>query len=394
MKIIYNIKNKILCDYPFTHFEINNPNGDVTFCCNHNMVLGNVNNNTIEEIWNSEKYQEVRRKFLDGKIFEICDKSCPVLNGWKDYEKLDWYKKLPPDSEVYQNAALNDKEISEGKFLLESKPRWIRFASSYRCNLKCYHCFQEENRNEQKKLPENFYRNLYNYFSTLQVLFFYGGEPLIEKENIHLLEYISRNNFLLKLFIVTNGLLFNYKIKEIFNLINIGVIAISLDSCSKKLYEELRYPGKWDDLILNLEYISVLKKKKDFLFNVGFTLNKKNIFELVDFIKFSKKFNAFPGMQFAGNTFSKPEFRNKYEIYSKKDFEIANNKISEAKQFLNAEYANVPDYVKKNFEYMADYSKKMITERTFWNIIIQKAKRKINIYKNKISNFLTVGIYD
>ncbi len=41
---------KLLCDYPFTHFEVNNPNGDVTFCCNHNMVLGNVNNNSVEEI--------------------------------------------------------------------------------------------------------------------------------------------------------------------------------------------------------------------------------------------------------------------------------------------------------------------------------------------------------
>ena len=43
-------------------------NGDVILCCQdwkHTIVIGNIEDNTIEEIWNSQKYNEIRNSLYD-----------------------------------------------------------------------------------------------------------------------------------------------------------------------------------------------------------------------------------------------------------------------------------------------------------------------------------------
>lgn len=57
-------------------------NGDVIFCCQdwkHSIVLGNISNNTIEEIWNSEKYNNLRNALYNRNCQtpELC-KNCKL----------------------------------------------------------------------------------------------------------------------------------------------------------------------------------------------------------------------------------------------------------------------------------------------------------------------------
>lgn len=59
-------------------------NGDVILCCNdfdRSLILGNVNKSSIKDIWNSEKYQEIRRLFHQGRINEI-----PVCRSCSEWE--------------------------------------------------------------------------------------------------------------------------------------------------------------------------------------------------------------------------------------------------------------------------------------------------------------------
>jgi radical SAM protein with 4Fe4S-binding SPASM domain len=52
------------------------PGGDATPCCVFGTpVLGNVNNNTVEEIWNGELYKEFRRRFRSSDPVDCC-KNC------------------------------------------------------------------------------------------------------------------------------------------------------------------------------------------------------------------------------------------------------------------------------------------------------------------------------
>ncbi len=67
---------KFVCMYPCSHFEINNPNGDVTMCCNNNTVLGNVNDGSIGEIWNEKGFQAARARMLDeGRCGQVANLS-------------------------------------------------------------------------------------------------------------------------------------------------------------------------------------------------------------------------------------------------------------------------------------------------------------------------------
>jgi radical SAM protein with 4Fe4S-binding SPASM domain len=57
--------------------------GNVVPCTqisNNELVLGNVNENTLEEIWNGPKYEELRKMHVTGKFSKDhkCDKKCDM----------------------------------------------------------------------------------------------------------------------------------------------------------------------------------------------------------------------------------------------------------------------------------------------------------------------------
>ncbi|MDA0050232.1 SPASM domain-containing protein [Brachyspira hyodysenteriae] len=62
------VKNKKVCTYLFYSIVINST-GTVSPCCSdwqEKMIIGNVNNQTVREIWNSEKLKELRIQHLTG----------------------------------------------------------------------------------------------------------------------------------------------------------------------------------------------------------------------------------------------------------------------------------------------------------------------------------------
>ena len=309
-------KRPLPCAYPFTHFEVNDPNGDVTFCCNHSRVLGNVNRQSIAEIWNGPEYQAVRRQFLAGRMHEICPRSCPVLAGWKDYEKLDWYRDLPPGDPVRENAERNEREIAAGQAELQSQPRWLRFATSYRCNLKCYHCYQETARRDVRRLPDRFLDEVRTLLPQAQILFLYGGEPLLEEANLALLETLASAPGATRLFLGTNGTVMNERIRAILEQVNLGLLGVSVDSIVPELYEELRAPAKWEYLRSNLDYFARLLRRQRGAYHLGMTINKCNYRELADYIVFADALGALPLFQFAKNASGTQVFRERYEIWT------------------------------------------------------------------------------
>ena len=73
--------SKQYCEFPWLSVSIM-ADGNVVPCTqisNHELVLGNINKNTLEEIWNGKKYQELRRMHISGnfpkghKCNEKCD---------------------------------------------------------------------------------------------------------------------------------------------------------------------------------------------------------------------------------------------------------------------------------------------------------------------------------
>lgn len=61
------------CSTPLTTFNIMS-NGDVILCCDdfsNKLILGNVKESSIKEIWNNENYQKIREKLFKGEYKKI-----------------------------------------------------------------------------------------------------------------------------------------------------------------------------------------------------------------------------------------------------------------------------------------------------------------------------------
>ena len=70
------------CSYPFTNLAVNS-DGTVVICCvdwSRGTLVGNVNENSLVDIWNGEPLKRIRRLHLDGKRSEISScKNCMQL---------------------------------------------------------------------------------------------------------------------------------------------------------------------------------------------------------------------------------------------------------------------------------------------------------------------------
>lgn len=71
------------CTEPWLGVLAVETNRDVTFCpCYLQLKIGNLDEASMQEIWNSEQLVELRRDFSRGVLPEMCrDKVCPVARG-------------------------------------------------------------------------------------------------------------------------------------------------------------------------------------------------------------------------------------------------------------------------------------------------------------------------
>ncbi len=66
----------LFCRDPWESFWVR-PNGDVCMCCFSRTVMGNLEKQSLEEIWNGERYQYFRRHVNTAYLPEEC-KECPL----------------------------------------------------------------------------------------------------------------------------------------------------------------------------------------------------------------------------------------------------------------------------------------------------------------------------
>jgi len=67
------MKTRTICAIPWMHLNFE-PNGKVVPCCltsTHNYFAGDLTTQSIEEIWNSEKYISSRSEFTDQKEITV-----------------------------------------------------------------------------------------------------------------------------------------------------------------------------------------------------------------------------------------------------------------------------------------------------------------------------------
>lgn len=272
---------KKFCTVPFTTVLLE-PDGLVGGCrqkgCDE-FPMGDLNTQTLDEIWNGEKFQKWRQEFLDGDPVSCAEEvqsyqchSCPEYNS------------LLPDV---------DKKAIQSK-----KPSRIAFNFNGKCNLECQMCHVWQK-------PNGFYDKmgiwdqLDSYITDLKEVELLSGEPFIQKDTYRLIDVISQKKPEAKWIITTNA---NWKltdyIKSKLDKISFRNLIVSLDSLVPENYMKIRKKGNLKKALETLRDIQAYEASRiqrglsPLNIRINFLVQKDNWRELGSFYDFKQEYGV------------------------------------------------------------------------------------------------------
>ena len=283
------------CSRPFTQFDIYEL-GHAHSCCSGWVTtpLGNVKENSVQEVWNSEIAQEIRASIFDGS-FKYCDhKLCPFIQNGT----------LPTLEDAARDPFL--KPIIESqKVKLDTDPTYINFCNDPSCNLSCPSCRIEklilrtgpefDARQEiHNKVVEGFISEPSDKQFLINVTG--SGDPFASKIFRDFLFALNGEDFPnMGIGLQTNGVLFTQKNWEKLHKVhnNLDYILISFDAATADTYAITRRGGNWQQLLENVEFLSDRRLEGKFKFlRLDFVVQLDNYREMPDFVRLAKKLRA------------------------------------------------------------------------------------------------------
>jgi cyclic pyranopterin phosphate synthase len=196
--------------------------------------VGNLNKNTLEEIWNGEFIRQWRREFLSGEV-QKCSKevrhsrchTCPEYNALLPYVEAKEYQTKPP---LRITLNLNGK-----------------------CNLECKMChiWAEPNGLYDKN---GWWDQVAEWVKSVKEIELLSGEPFIQKDTYRLMDSISVTNPECLWSITTNAnWKLNDKIRSTLDKIKMKHLIVSIDSLDPEIYSKIRKNGNLAQLLQTVE---------------------------------------------------------------------------------------------------------------------------------------------
>ncbi len=182
---------------------------------------------------------------------------------------------------------------------MDYKPYAISWNTTYRCNLRCSHCYLDTNALTNQSVSELSTREGYKLIDQMAelnpnlLLILTGGEPLLRKDIYDLSSYASQKGMMVVL--GTNGNMIDDDIAKKLKESGVTGIGISLDSIIPERHDTFRgIPGAWDDTLNGIEAC----RRQGIGFQIQTTVTKENFNEIPNIIEFSynlgaKVFNLF-----------------------------------------------------------------------------------------------------
>lgn len=314
-----NIPSKTFCILPWIHTYVN-ADGAVLPCCigNQSAPLGNAQTESIVNIWNNEKYKNLRTKMLAGEECSECS-ACYEMERRgvgstreSHNRNFDYIKHFNIVKNTNADGSLNEFSL---KYF---DVRWSNI-----CNFKCRSCSatyssswatEDNSHNDYKRKVfifaggdnnDNLYDQFLPYLPGVEKFYFAGGEPLITDKHYEILKYlIEIGNTDVKLVYNTNLSNLEFKgtsVLDLWNKFSKVEIRASLDSWGERA-EYIRDGTKWNEVeenirLINLECPSVKMQ-------INSTVSVFNISTIPEFVDYLTSKNLFDS-----NTFD-PYFYN------------------------------------------------------------------------------------
>jgi MoaA/NifB/PqqE/SkfB family radical SAM enzyme len=285
------LKSKTFCSALWTAIY-QSPNGSVSPCCVWRGTLGNVNNSSIDDIFNSEYVNGLKNKMLDGKKINQCKYCYDIENDTKSESTRHFFNKHFIDK--------IDWESSDSKFLY-----WDLRISNL-CNFKCRMCshglssewyddWKALGNDPQEKVVKiddksNFWKQLEEHYKYVDTIYFAGGEPFMNEHHYKILEdLVDRKLHDTKITVNTNASITHWKKKKVLDYykpFNNVIFGFSIDG-SYEVGEYIRKGLNYKEWKKNVkEYVDYISDKDtwDITYLFQFAYGVTNIHNICDFI--------------------------------------------------------------------------------------------------------------
>jgi MoaA/NifB/PqqE/SkfB family radical SAM enzyme len=274
------LTNPSFCPIPWSGLMYNF-DGAVKNCIRSAGPLGNIKDQPIEQILVGNN-QSRQQQIVDQKPVETCQTCYDLERGKKGFDHISdriFYirelKNTPVDTYQVGNFNLQTVDV-----------RWTNL-----CNFACVYCGPEFSSrwSEELKIRRNvpdqqqltdFKNYIYDHAGQLKHVYLAGGEPLLMKENLTLLEKLDPN---VNIRINTNLSKVDTRVFEAVCKFSNVHWTVSVETQAKE-FEYIRHGGSWPDFLDNLAVIKQLDHKISFNM-LHFLLNYDSIFDCVDFLK-------------------------------------------------------------------------------------------------------------
>ena len=294
-------QNNTFCVLPWMHVATT-PGGSYRVCCNSNSKNNKlkldgaqlkVNKHGYQELHKSETLQEIRRQMLAGERPDTCSRCFSQEDAG-----------VRSSREIYNEVWADEREYKQDD---EIVPRYIDLRLGNMCNLKCRMCnpyssdqwvkeweeihgaFPEDEHNWLTNMNWPEYsgtdKHLKEMMSSVEEIYFTGGEPTIIKRHDQLLDYC-----------IEHDLAKNIRLKYNTNLTNVPVRLIekwehfkhlrlncSIDGIGA-LNDYIRYPSKWRGISKNYKRVLDIDASNRVV-DIHTTVQVTNILHLHKFIE-------------------------------------------------------------------------------------------------------------
>lgn len=367
---------------PFIHFHIGNK-GVAKACCVANIPFGNINEESLEEIWNGAPINKLREQFGRGESDNRCGVCQNIeASGGKSirmetFEKFGNTPIVPaPPLPVYFD---------------------IRFSNV--CNFRCRTCWHGAsskwfadakvlgtNIGEQAILKniqdfDRFIAQMAPALLQAEEFYFAGGEPLVTEEHYKLLEWLIKNKATkARLRYNTNFSKLQFKQYDSLALWKhfpeVEVLA-SLDAAGP-LGEYIRKEMKWEEILINREKIKILPHVK---FKIAPTVSILNVAELPSFYSQCLELGIIAPEDIYINILERPRYYNVQILPRSKKDEVA-------QQYLSAMQADLPKQVLRQFQEILDYLFAKDGSRGEWEQYLAKTAELDELRKEQMTKLL------
>lgn len=241
------MNKETFCAFPFNTVFLG-PNGGVRPCCSAREDIGNINNDSLDNILNGDTIKSIRRSIVNNQWHSNCSQ-CEYL------ERMGARTERTSVLDKFDEF----KDANEHTFKLQKVD--IRWSNT--CNLSCNYCYEYFSSqwakikgikiNSNKDIAENsVYDFIEKHKDTIENINLLGGEPLLQKQNHKLIEMLHDKNY----YILTNLSVDLTKNQIALKLLDMKYIdwGISFETIGEK-FEYVRHGADWSVFSNNLKFL-------------------------------------------------------------------------------------------------------------------------------------------